>query len=345
MIKPGPRNSITDVPGILVGSAADVQVRTGVTVVIPVDRAIAAVDVRGGGPGTRDTALLAPDTLVDSVDAIVLSGGSVYGLAAADGVVAALAAQGRGFKPFPNPAVPPSPIVPGAILYDLANEGDKAWGLDPPYRRLGIDAFNAACFEAALGNVGAGYGARAGAFKGGQGTASIVTASGISVGALACVNSFGSPVMPGNVAFWAWPFEIDGEFGGARPWDGGYAGFAPDDWGPAKANPAALQNTTLAVVATDAALTPAEAKRVAVMAQDGMARAIRPIHAPFDGDVVFVLSTGSKALSEPRSMGLSELGALAADCLSRAIARGVYHASSLGAAAAYADKFGRERQS
>lgn len=342
MTKPGPRNSITDVPGILVGSAQDAKVRTGVTVIVPEGRAVAAVDVRGGGPGTRETDLLAPDTMVEAVDAITLSGGSVYGLAAADGVVAALAAQGRGFKVSPDPAVPPSPIVPGAILYDLANEGDKAWGLEPPYRQLGIEAFNAAGSEAALGNAGAGYGARAGGFKGGQGVASIVTAGGISVGALACVNSFGSPVMPGSAAFWAWPFEIAGEFGGARPWDeGAYPGFAPDDWGPAKANPAALQNTTIAVVATDAALTPAEAKRVAVMAQDGMARAIRPIHAPFDGDVVFVLSTGGKALAEPRAMALAELGALAADCLSRAIARGVYHAESLGAAAAYADKFGR----
>lgn len=341
MIKPGPRNSITDVPGILVGSAVDANARTGVTVVVPVDRAVAAVDVRGGGPGTRETDLLAPDTLVEAVDAIVLSGGSVYGLAAADGVVAALAAEGRGFKLSADPAVPTSPIVPGAILYDLTNDGDKAWGLDPPYRRLGVDAFRAASADAALGNAGAGYGARAGAFKGGQGVASIVSAGGFSVGALACVNAFGSPVMPGIAAFWAWPFEIDGEFGGARPWDGGYPGFAPDDWGPAKANPATLQNTTIAVVATDAALTPAEAKRVAVMAQDGMARAIRPIHAPFDGDVVFVLSTGAKPLAEPRAFCLAELGSLAADCLSRAIARGVYHAESLGAAAAYADKFGR----
>ncbi len=341
MIKPGPRNSITDVPGILVGSAFDAHVRTGVTVIVPVDRAVAAVDVRGGGPGTRETDLLAPDTLVEAVDAIVLSGGSVYGLAAADGVVAALAAEGRGFRVSADPAVPPSPIVPGAILYDLANGGDKAWGLEPPYRRLGIEAFKASGLEADLGNAGAGYGARAGAFKGGQGSASIVSAGGFHVGALACVNSFGSPVMPGTDAFWAWPFEIDGEFGGARPWDGGYKEFAPDDWGPAKANPAALQNTTIAVVATDAALTPAEAKRVAVMAQDGMARAIRPIHAPFDGDVVFVLSTGAKPLTEPRAYCLGELGSLAADCLSRAIARSVYHASSLGAAAAYADKFGR----
>lgn len=341
MIKPGPRNSITDVPGILVGSAIDATARTGVTAIVPVDRAVAAVDVRGGGPGTRETDLLAPDTLVEAVDAIVLSGGSVYGLAAADGVVAALAAEGRGFRISPDPAVPPSPIVPGAILYDLANEGDKAWDLEPPYRKLGIEAFRSAAPDVSLGNAGAGYGARAGAFKGGQGSASIVSAGGFHVGALACVNAFGSPVMPGSAAFWAWPFEIDGEFGGARPWDAGYAGFAPDDWGPAKTNPAALQNTTIAVVATDAALTPAEAKRVAVMAQDGMARAIRPIHAPFDGDVVFAISTGARPLTEPRALCLAELGALAADCLSRAIARGVYHAESLGAAAAYADKFGR----
>lgn len=342
MIKPGPRNCITDVPGILVGSAEDARVRTGVTVIVPEMRAVAAADVRGGGPGTRETDILQPDTLVDAVDAIVLSGGSVYGLGAADGVVAALGAQGRGFKPPSNAGSTPSPIVPAAVLYDLSNDGDKAWGLEPPYRRLGIEAFQAAAPGARQGNAGAGYGARAGALKGGQGTASIIMASGVSVGALACVNAFGSPLIPGSAAFWAWPFEIDGEFGGARPWDGGgFAGFDPGDWGPAKANPGALQNTTIAVVATDADLTPAEVKRVAVMAQDGFARAIRPIHAPFDGDVVFALSTGAKAVTEPRPIALAAIGALAADCLSRAVARGVYHAASLGAAAAYADKFPR----
>lgn len=335
MIRPGARNAITDVPGLKVGAAIDVQARTGVTVVLPDEPAVASVDVRGGGPGTRETDLLQPDTMVQAVDAIVLSGGSVYGLAAADGVVAALAEQGRGFRP--SPGVPlTSPIVPAAILYDLANDGDKAWGRNPPYRRLGEAAFDAASLEVGLGNAGAGYGARAGLFKGGQGTASIVADDGVTVAALACVNSFGSPVMPGTRAFWAWPFEIDREFGGVRPWDGaGFAGFSSADWGPAKVNSGIAQNTTIAVVATDAVLSQAEAKRVAVMAQDGLARAIRPVHAPQDGDVVFALSTGLKPLSEPRALAIAQIGNLAADCLARAIARGVFHAQSLGASRAY----------
>ncbi|MET0544689.1 MAG: P1 family peptidase [Caulobacterales bacterium] len=338
MIRPGARNAITDVPGIKVGAASDLAARTGVTVIVPDERAVAAVDVRGGGPGTRETDLLQPDALVDAVDAIVLSGGSVYGLAAADGVVAALAEQGRGFRPSPS-ALIPSPIVPAAILYDLANEGDKGWGRTPPYRRLGEQAFDALSLDVELGNAGAGFGAKAGGFKGGQGSASIVSSEGVTVGALACVNSFGSVLMPNSRAFWAWPFEIDGEFGGVRPWDdGGFKPFSAEDWGAAKANPAVLQNTTIATIATDAALTQAEAKRIAIMAQDGLARAIRPVHAPYDGDVVFVLSTGAKALAEPRAFAISHLGSLAADCLARAIARGVYHAQSLGAAPAYADK-------
>jgi L-aminopeptidase/D-esterase-like protein len=176
-------------------------------------------------------------------------------------------------------------------------------------------------------------GARAGALKGGQGSASIVTGDGFTVAALACVNSWGSTTVPGSRAFWAWPFEIDGEFGGVRPDVG--ASFDAEDWGGAKFNPQPRANTTIAVVATDAALTPAEAKRVAQMASAGMARAIRPAFAPFDGDVVFALSTGAKVLSEPKPLTLARIGSLAADCLARAIARGVYEASALGDAPAW----------
>lgn len=321
--RPGPRNLITDVPGLKVGQAEDLAVRSGVTVVLPDERAVCAADVRGGGPGTRETDALAAENLVDAVDAVVLSGGSVYGLAAADGVAAWLGARGRGFVVSPDPVVPPSPVVPSAILFDLANGGDKGWGEMPPYGALGRAAVAAAGEDFELGTAGAGCGAMAGRLKGGTGSASVVTADGYSVGAIVAVNSWGSVVAPDGRTFWAAPFEIDGEFGGLGP-----AGLtaAPDDWGHAKAA-ADLRNTTIAVVATDAALTPAQAQRLAVMAQNGLSRAIRPVHAPFDGDVVFALSTARRPLAEPAPYTLARLGALAADCLARAVARGVYAAT------------------
>lgn len=322
---PGPRNTIADVPGLLVGSAEDLAVRTGVTVILPPGRAVAAVDVRGGGPGTRETDALAPDTLVDAIDAIVLAGGSVYGLGAADAVTAALGAAGKGYEV--GPGLKTAPIVPAAILFDLANGGDKDWGDAPPYARLAKAALAAVSAEVTQGSVGAGSGARAGALKGGQGSASLMLGDGAVIGALAAVNSFGSVVMPGSRAFWAWPFEIGDEFGGAAP---PRARVAAMDWGLAKANPAPRANTTLAVVATDVALTPAQARRLAVMAQDGLARAIRPVHAPFDGDVVFVVSTGARPLAEPAAAHIAQLGAAAADVLARAVARGVYAATPVG---------------
>lgn len=323
--RPGHRNLITDVPGLAVGQAQDADVRTGVTVVLPDERAVCACDVRGGGPGTRETDALSPENLVDAVDAVVLSGGSVYGLAAADGVTAWLGANGRGFGLIDMPGVPRSPVVPAAILFDLANGGDKTWGLEPPYRRLGIAAAEAAARDFELGTAGAGYGAMAGQLKGGIGSVSIVTEDGLTVGAIVAVNSFGSVVAGDDRTFWAAPFEIGDEFGGL-----GSAGLAaaPDDWGLAKAAPAARANTTIAVIATDAALTPAQAKRVAVMAQGGLARAIRPIHSPFDGDVVFALSTARQPLAEPAPLAIARLGALAADCLARAVARAVHEATS-----------------
>lgn len=319
--RPGLRNLITDVPGLTVGQAEDAAARTGVTVILPDARAVCAVDVRGGAPGTRETDALAPENLVEAVDAVVLSGGSVYGLAAADGVVAWLGAQGRGYGLIPG--VPPSPVVPAAILFDMANGGDKAWGETPPYRDLGRRAVTAADVEFALGTAGAGYGAMAGALKGGTGSASVVSTDGYAVGAIVAVNSWGSVVAPGGRTFWAAPYEIDGEFGGL-----GAAGLAagPDEWGLAK-RPDAARNTTIACVSTDAVLTPAQAKRLAVMAQDGLARAIRPAHAPFDGDIVFALSTGRRALEGPADLTLARLGALAADTLARAVARGVHEAT------------------
>jgi L-aminopeptidase/D-esterase-like protein len=318
---PGPRNLITDVPGLRVGQALNLAVRTGVTVILPDERAVAACDVRGGAPGTRETDALAPENLVEAVDAVVLSGGSVYGLAAADGVVTWLGARGRGFGLVDG--IPKSPVVPGAILFDVANGGDKAWGEAPPYRDLGRAAVAAAGLDFDIGTAGAGYGAMAGGLKGGTGSASVVTTDGYTVGAVVAVNSWGSVIAPGGRSFWAAPYELADEFGGLGP-GGLIAG--PDQWGSAK-RPSESRNTTIACVATDAILTPAQAKRFAVMAQDGLARAIRPIHAPFDGDVVFALSTGRKPLGEQPDYTIARLGALAADALARAVARGVYAAT------------------
>ncbi|MEQ1617824.1 MAG: P1 family peptidase [Terricaulis sp.] len=329
MARPGPTNSLADIEGLTIGCSEDHKALTGVTVIVPERRAVCAADVRGGGPGTRETDALASENLVDAIDALVLAGGSVYGLAAADGVAAAMGAQGRGFALIDMPGVPRSPVVPAAILYDLANGGDKAWGEHPPYAELGRQAYRARQRSVALGNAGAGLGALAGALKGGQGSASIVTGDGFTIAALACVNSWGSTTMPGQRAFWAHAFEIDGEFGGVRP--DANAAFDSEDWSGAKFNPQPRANTTIACVALDADLTPAEAKRVAQMASAGLARAIRPVFAPFDGDVVFALATAARPTPEPRALAIARFGALAADCLARAVARGVFAAESIGA--------------
>jgi len=330
MIRAGPRNLITDVPGIQVGNAEEPAAMTGATALLPDQRAAAGVDVRGGGPGTRETDLLAADTLVDKVDAIVLSGGSVYGLDAAGGTIAWLAAHGRGFAVKDTRV----PIVPSAILFDLTNGGDKDWGDTPPYRKLGSAAAAAAGETFALGNAGAGLGATAGSLKGGLGSASAVHSSGLIVGALAAVNCMGSITFPDSPVFHAWPYELGGEFGGLVP-DGnacvGGSDFGFD--GPAGTN------TTIACVATDADLTKAQCRRVAVMAQDGLARAIRPVHTPLDGDTVFVLATGRRPLDDDVA-GVARIGMMAADCLARACARGVYEAVNLGPHRSYRDRFG-----
>ena len=323
MIRPGRLNTITDVAGIRVGSADDVDGRTGVSVVLPERRMLAAVDVRGGGPGTRDTDALDPTCLVDAVDAVVLAGGSVYGLETASAVTTWLGAQGRGYELGGTVA----PIVPAAILFDLANGGVKDWGMDPPYRRLGLAAVAAAGEIVRLGTAGAGYGAKAGRLKGGLGSASAMDeCTGITLGALVAANPAGSVVMPGSDCFWAWALEQDGEMGGQ-----------PTPLGPVSLEPAASleqaapgTSTTIGVVALDATLSRAEARRVAMMAQDGLARAIRPAHTPFDGDTLFVLATAAVTLPEPRPRTLARLGAIAADCVARAIARGVFLATALG---------------
>ena len=335
MIRKGERNLITDVAGVRVGQAEDVDARSGVTVLLTDQPAAAAADVRGGAPGTREIDTLNPVNLVGMVDGIVLSGGSVFGLDAASGVVAALSAQGRGFCIAPG--APPVPIVPSAILFDLANGGNKQWGGTPPYAKLGRAAVHSAGLDFALGNAGAGFGAVAGVYKGGLGSASSVTDDGFTLGALVAVNSVGSPLMPGSDVFWAYPFEQDDEFGGRRP----RQPFSPDLDLPSDmkgaARPAA--NTTLAIVATDASLTRIELQRLAIMASDGFARALRPAHTPFDGDIVLALATAKHEMPMDRPREVLRLGHVGADCVARAIARGVYAAQTLGAFKSYRDSF------
>ncbi|MDR3466369.1 MAG: P1 family peptidase [Xanthobacteraceae bacterium] len=330
------KNLLTDIPGVRVGHADDARLASGVTAVLFDQPAVAAMDVRGGGPGTREGALLDVVNTVERVDAFALAGGSAFGLEAGGGVQAWLAEQGRGFQV--RGAV--IPIVPGAIVFDLLNGGDKAWGRFAPYRDLGYAAAAAASDGFALGSVGAGLGATTANFKGGVGSASAVTRDGIAVAALAVVNAVGSVTMGDGPWFWAAPFEIGSEFGG-RGWPGH---FSPDmlamrlKGGPAAT---AAENTTLAVVVTDAALTKAQTRRLAMIAQTGFARAIYPVHAPLDGDVVFAAATGQRPVDP--LVGLTELGMVAANVVARAIARGVYEATALPFPAslpAWRDRFG-----
>jgi L-aminopeptidase/D-esterase-like protein len=316
-MRQGPRNLITDVRGLSVGQAEDDVLRSGVTVLLGARPFVAAVNVMGGAPGTRETDLLAPDRLVQEVDALVLSGGSAFGLDACSGVMDGLRAMGRGFAVGDLRV----PIVPGAILFDLLNGGDKAWAVNP-YAALGRQALDAAGQDFALGSAGAGYGAMTGQWKGGVGSASAVLPSGITVGALVAVNALGSVTVGDGPQFWAAPWEIGGEYGGL----GLPAQFpATDDPLPRKRMGEA---TTIAIVATDARLTQAQAQRMATAAQDGMARAIVPSHTPLDGDLVFAAATGLRDLADPLTDTFA-LGHAAACCLSRAIARAVYLARPL----------------
>lgn len=317
----GPRNALTDVAGVLVGQAEDARLGSGVTVALFERPAVASVDVRGGGPGARETELLAPERSVERVDALVLSGGSAFGLDAAAGVTAALAEDGRGF------AVGPArvPIVPAAILFDLTNGGDKDWGRFPPYRDLGYAAARAAGPQVALGSVGAGLGARTATLKGGLGSAStVIEPLGVTVGALAAVNALGSATVGDGPWFWAAPYEIGTEFGGLGP-----APAVPPEALIPPPKPLAGASTTLAIVAVDAALTKAEAKALAGMAQGGLVRALLPVHTPLDGDLVFAASTERVPLGADRLAALSLIGHAAALTLARAIARGVHSATPL----------------
>ncbi|AUQ75848.1 P1 family peptidase [Phaeobacter piscinae] len=324
---PGPLNLITDVPGLKVGNAEDRQLKSGTTVLTADQPFTAGVHVMGGAPGTRETDLLAPDKSVAQIDALVLSGGSAFGLDACSGVVAGLRAAGRGF------AVGPArvPIVPGAILFDLLNGGDKDWP-DNPYPALGRAAYEAAGRQFALGTTGAGTGALAARVKGGLGSASFVLPDGTTVGALVAANPLGSVTTPGDRHFWAAPFEIDGEFGGAGVDPAsGFTTPAPSlklasmqKLAADAAIPAEGSNTTIAIVATDAPLTKSQCQRLAIAAHDGIGRAIVPAHSPGDGDLVFAVSTsdpGAAITDGEPGADLGEIGHAAALCLSRAIAR------------------------
>ncbi len=316
-MKPGPRNLITDVAGLRVGNAEDAALRSGTTVLLGERPFTAAVHVMGGAPGTRETDLLAPDKMVQEVDALFLSGGSAFGLDAAAGVMGGLRRAGRGFAVGDQRV----PIVPGAILFDLTNGGDKGWD-ESPYPALGAAALEVAAAAFALGSAGAGFGAMTMGLKGGLGSASAVLASGLTVGALVAVNSLGSVTVGDGPQFWAAPWELSNEFGGL----GLPSGFdAEDEPRPGKR---LREATTIAIVATDARLTQAQAQRLAVAAHDGMARAIVPSHTPFDGDLVFAAATGEKPLPEPE-LDPFALGHAAACCLARAIARAVYEAAPL----------------
>ena len=329
-LRPGPRNLITDVPGLKVGQAEDWHVRTGVTVTLCDTLFSASADVRGGGPGNREIDVLSSENLIGGAHAFVLTGGSVFGLAAADGVVQALSETGRGLAFANGPH--PIPIVPAAVLHDLTSGGDKDWGQSPPYHGLGRTAVEAAGVDFDLGAFGAGVGARAGTAPGGIGSASIDLGGGLIVGALIAANPAGSVYMPDGETFWSWPYELDEEFGGNRP-----GADCPLAVNPlpvqsrlsAGSTPAAGTNTTIGLVATSANLTTAECKRVAMMAQDGLARAARPAHTPFDGDTIFSVATAHHELQadQVRPMELARIGSAAADCVARAIARAVFHAT------------------
>ncbi len=316
-----------NVMGVRVGHAHDVSVKTGVTVILPDQPATCSVDVRGGGPGTREISALQDGGLIEQVHAIVLSGGSVYGLAAADGVTAWLGSQGIGFAPGPAP-IPVSPIVPSAILFDNANGGDKSWGLEPPFRHLAIQACEDMTNQRpqthiAEGRVGAGFGATAGLYDGGLGTASEVI-EGVTVQAIIAANPVGSPFMPGTECPWAWSYEMNAEFGGQRP---------PENYTLTDAVDTKLaflkqagQSTVIGALITDAALSQKQLKRLAMMGQDGIAMAVQPAHTPLDGDTLFALSTGDVVRNSP--VELAEIGAAGARCVARALMRGVYHARS-----------------
>ncbi|WP_077961145.1 P1 family peptidase [Ensifer adhaerens] len=321
MMRTGPLNLITDVAGLTVGNAEDHRLKSGVTAIVCDPPATAAVQVLGGAPGTRETDLLDPHNTVQTVDALVLSGGSAFGLDAASGAQAALREMGRGFAVGPHRI----PIVPTAILFDLINGGDKDWGRFPPYRELGFEAVQRAATTFSTGSAGAGTGALTATLKGGLGSASTVLPNGITIGALVAVNALGSATVGETGHFWSAPFELESEFGGL-----GLPHPLPADAADIRIKfrdrQAAVVNTTIAVIATDAVLTKAEAKRLAIAAHDGFSRGLWPAHTPLDGDLIFALATGASGKTATLE-DFIDLGAVAASTMARAIARGVHDAT------------------
>lgn len=316
----GARNLITDVAGLRVGNASTDKVKSGCTVILCDQPAAAAVQVLGGAPGTRETELLEPHNTVEAINALVLSGGSAFGLDSASGVQAALREKGIGFEV----GTQRIPIVPGAILFDMLNGGDKEWGRYPPYRELGYEAVQSASQDFTLGTQGAGTGATVAGLKGGLGSASTVLDNGTTIGALVAVNALGSVTVGRTRHFWAAPFEIGSEFGGF-----GLPHPLPADAVATRtkfSDAARDTNTTIGVIATDLLLTKAQAKRLAIAAHDGFARAIWPSHTPFDGDLVFSIATGTSGRA-PEMGEFIDLCASAASTMARAIARGVHAAT------------------
>jgi L-aminopeptidase/D-esterase-like protein len=331
----GKHNDLTDVEGIMVGHYTDIGAACGVTVAICSKGAVTGVDVRGSAPGTRETDLLAPPNLVQHAQAVVLSGGSVFGLAAADGVVRWLAKKGFGF-PLGKGHV--APIVPAAVLYDLDRGSDFVPPISAEWGKKACQAASSNPVE--IGSVGAGTGAWSGSIKGGLGSASLILDSGITTAALAVVNSGGSVIDPETGRPWEIGLQIEAEFGR----QGKRAVILP----PQSASSPA-RNTTIALVATDAALTKSQAQKVAQMAHDGMARAIRPAHTMFDGDTIFCMATGRQKLPETpgffsvtQAQAISDIGHAAADCMSRAIIKAILTATSIGGIPAFCDLDDRE---
>ena len=329
------RNLLTDIAGIAVGHATDLRLGSGATFIMFDRPATASVVILGGAPGSRDTAMLEPEMTQQQVDGFMLSGGSAFGLDAAGGAQAALRAQGRGLRL--GPAV--IPLVPQAIVFDLINGGNKDWGVFSPYRDLGYQAALAAApGDFALGSIGAGTGATTATVKGGVGSASAITGTGHIVAALAVVNAIGTATIGDGPHFWAAPFEVGHEFGG-RGWP---ASLVPNDLAlRAKGRiPPGETATTIAVIATDAVLTKSQVKRLCIMANDGLARALLPAHAPSDGDTVFGAATGAKPMASDSDLTI--LGHVATQVMARAIARGVFEATPLpypGALTSWQEKF------
>lgn len=344
----GPKNDLSDVQGIRVGhhQRIDEQWLSGTTVILPPSGTVGSVDVRGGGPSTRETDALSPTTLVSSVDAICLSGGSSYGLAAADGVMRLLEERRTGLRVGPD-ASHVVPIVPAACLFDIVGGGAFA---SRPDASFGRHALEAADTNFAQGTVGAGTGARAGGLKGGIGSASVVLENGVTVAAMVALNSGGNIVDPRTGELYGRRYGLSGEFDDLSLPNAQDVDLARE-WlkGPR------ARNTVLMVVATDAALTKSECCRIAMAAHDGLARAVTPVHCMTDGDVVFSLATGAVELPQGAGHGvittdssrpeqLDVLMAAGANAVTRAVVHAALNATGVRNIPSYLDVYPSARR-